>query len=422
MKWQTSIGTWLAICSTLAGCAIDEEELGETESAEIVIGPTLPPLQRTVKSIVDEQVGPLWEAFTGKRRYAGLSVVVIRNGTRYQFHYGEAVLGSGVTPNASTYYAIGSVTKTFTASLLALYDRRGVVDLDDLLDDHTGYALGGDRDQITLEDLALHHSGLPRNPPGGEDAYQTGTYNGDFAALMGALDDCTSTPCEAPAALTDEGSYSNYGYAVLAHVLARKNSSSTTVQTALNTGLLDPLGMTSTRGKAHLTESSCVSSSDPCTYGDYGECTYLASCNNTFSPRAAIGYYQSGTWMFRAGDEGSDDNIKAGSGTLWSTPTDMGKWLAYHMDVNSSATTELRAILPTIHRVRTGDDLALFGKEVVTPEGHTLIRKTGLITNQFKTYMAFVDGGTTGVVVMSNLDGDFSTSGLGERLIDALVD
>jgi CubicO group peptidase (beta-lactamase class C family) len=421
MKLQTP--TWLLLCSTLGlGCALDDVDYNETaEALEVFPAPNLPPLQRTVKSIVDEEVGPVWEPLTGRRRYAGLSVIVIRNGTRYQFHYGEAVLGTGLKPTSNTLYAIGSVTKTFTATMLALADRRNLADRTDLLADHTTYPLGGDRDQITLQDLALHHSGLPRNPPGGQSAYHTGTYSGDFAALMGSLDDCSSSPCQAPVSLDDEGAYSNYGYAVLGHVLSRAFSH-TTVQSAFTSTLLNPLGMANTGSKSMFTESSCVAASDPCTYSDYGECTYLPACNMTFSARAAIGYYQSGPYMLRPSDEGSDDNIKAGSGTLWSTPTDMGKWLAYHMDSSSGASAELRAILPAVHAVRTDDDLAMFGKSFVTPEGHPVLRKTGLITNQFKTYMAFVDGGDTGIVILSNLDGDFSTSDLGVRLLDALTD
>jgi CubicO group peptidase (beta-lactamase class C family) len=410
-------------CSLLgAGCVVDERvELEEAaEAIEATPAPGVPPLERSVKSIVDDEVGPMWEGFTGRRRYAGVSVVVIRNGSRYQFHYGEAVLGSGVKPNANTLYAIGSVTKTFTATLLALADRRGLVDLEDLLDQHTTSPLGGDRDQITLQDLALHHAGLPKNPPGGVNAYHTGTYSGDMAALMDSLDDCADG-CDAPVPLAEHGQYSNYGYAVLGHVLAKKLGASS-VQAAFNTNLLTPLGMTDTRAKYYLTDSSCVAASDPCTYADYGECTYLPACNMTFSPRAAIGYYESGGLMLRPSDEGSDDNIKAGSGTLWSTPADMTKWLAYQMDSGSGASAELRGILTTTHAIRTGDDLALLGVHYITAGGHPVLRKTGFINNQFETYLGFVEGGRTGVVVMSNLDGAFSPSDLGERLIDALAD
>jgi CubicO group peptidase (beta-lactamase class C family) len=413
------------LCTALGfGCAVDDLAYEESvEALEVFPDPGLPPVQRTIKSIVDEEVGPLYEPLTGKRRFAGLSVVVIRGGSRQQFHYGEAVLGTNVKPNSNTYYAIGSVTKTFTATMLAVADRRNVVDTADLLDEHTTYPLGGDRDQITLEDLALHHSGLQRDPPGGQSAYHTGTSSGDFTALMQSLDDCTTAaPCGAPVPLEDEGSYSNYGYAVLGYVVARKLNY-TTVSSAFTGTLLNPLGMADTNYKLALTESSCVAASDPCTYADYGECTYLSACNGTFSSRAAIGYYESGGLMLRAGDEGSDDNIKAGSGTLWSTTTDMGKWLAYHMDSShSTANTELRAVRPMLHEERsTGDDLALFGKRFDSPDGHPVIRKTGLISNQFKTYMAFVEGGDVGVVIMANLDGSFSTSDLGVRLIDELM-
>ncbi|HLL23281.1 MAG TPA: serine hydrolase domain-containing protein, partial [Kofleriaceae bacterium] len=348
IRWKS----WMVMCSLLGGCAVDETVVGvTTEAVEVTPTPSVPPFERTVKSIVDEEVGPAIDPVTGERRYVGLSVVVIRNGSRYQFHYGEAVLGSGVKPNSRTFYSIASVTKTFVATQLALYARRNLLELDDTLDAHTSYALGGDRDQITLQELAMHHAGLPREIPGGNSPYRTGTYSGDFATLMGTLDDCAEG-CGPPAPLTGQSSYSNYGYAVLGYVLSRKLSTSDTVQAGLNKSLLDPLGITETRSKDYITDSSCLAANTTCTYSDYGECTYVPACNMTFSARAAIGYYANGSTIQRAADEGWDQYVGAGAGTLWSTPNDMSKWLAYHMDSSSEVSSELRAILPATHRVR----------------------------------------------------------------------
>lgn len=68
-----------------------------------------------------------------------------------------------ITPE--TRFEIGSITKTFTALLLAEMVRRGEVRYDDLIDDYLppGWRLRRPA-PITLEHLATHTSGLPKIP------------------------------------------------------------------------------------------------------------------------------------------------------------------------------------------------------------------------------------------------------------------
>ena len=73
-------------------------------------------------------------------------------------------LDNGKTPDGDTVYEIGSVTKTFTATLLARAVLSGRVTLDtavaQLLPDFKFPSRGGK--EITLGELATQHSGLPR--------------------------------------------------------------------------------------------------------------------------------------------------------------------------------------------------------------------------------------------------------------------
>ena len=75
-------------------------------------------------------------------------------------------LDDGNTPDGDTVYEIGSITKTFTATLLADAVRSGRLTLDtpvaQLLPD---FSIPSRSDiQITLDNLATQHSGLPRLP------------------------------------------------------------------------------------------------------------------------------------------------------------------------------------------------------------------------------------------------------------------
>jgi CubicO group peptidase (beta-lactamase class C family) len=407
------------------GCTVNEHDIALVEQESLGIGAP-PVLVRTTKSIVDEAVGdPI--SRHGQRRYVGLSVLVIRDGTRHQFNYGQAVYHreGGVPVTNTTLFAIGSVTKTFTATLLALLDRNGTVDVDDPLASWTSSDLG-DQADITLLDLALHHSGLPKNPPGGTDIYETGAYNGDVEALMDAIEGCGS--CDGPIWYqSPDAKYSNWGYSVLAFALAGAVSQS--VPSAFRTHLWTPLAMSDTNYKWDLYSTNCVQPGTTCGYTDYGNCTYTAACNFSFNPRAAIGYGDAGANAIplRGGPAseygtGSNDYIKAGSGTLWSTPNDMMKWLAYHMLDDTPATGHLRDIVPSLSVERTHSNMAMIGKYYRTEgENHWYIKKGGLIPDQFKTFFGFSDDRRVGIVIMSNYS-PYNTSLLGEQLLDAFLD
>src|SRR5688572_9974052 len=60
----------------------------------------------------------------------GLVVGIVRNGDTVFIPYGETVRGTGQKPTSSTLFQIGSITKTFTAALLALSVDQGLVRFD----------------------------------------------------------------------------------------------------------------------------------------------------------------------------------------------------------------------------------------------------------------------------------------------------
>ena len=148
-----------------------------------------------------------------------------------------------ITPD--TQFEIGSVTKVFTALLLAESERLGKVSRNDpaakfLLpaNDPAQASLA----KITLLALTTHSSGLARlpaniglNPDGNPDPYA----GYDRAKLIAALKQHGPT---APVGLSM--AYSNFGVAVLGQALGA--AWSTSYAAALNTHVLAPLGMTRT--------------------------------------------------------------------------------------------------------------------------------------------------------------------------------
>jgi serine-type D-Ala-D-Ala carboxypeptidase/endopeptidase len=101
------------------------------------------------------------------RAAVGFVVGIFKDGETQVVGYGETKKGSGALPDGGTVYEIGSITKTFTATLLADMMLRGLVKLDtpfyEYLPPSVRVPLKDGR-PITLEHLVTHTSGYPRWP------------------------------------------------------------------------------------------------------------------------------------------------------------------------------------------------------------------------------------------------------------------
>jgi D-alanyl-D-alanine-carboxypeptidase/D-alanyl-D-alanine-endopeptidase len=161
---------------------------------------------------------------------------------------GPRFVAGGTGPAArvdrNTLFEIGSISKLFTALILADMVNKGEVSLDDpaakyLPAGHHMPARNGR--QITLRDLATHRSGLPRMP---DDMGRADTIEDPFAGygedkLLAFLDRYQLT--------RDVGSqweYSNLGVGLLGYLLGRAAHSD--YETLLRTRITGPLGMKDT--------------------------------------------------------------------------------------------------------------------------------------------------------------------------------
>ena len=141
-------------------------------------------------------------------------------------------------------YEIGSINKTFTGVLLADLVARGVVSLDDpvsrFLPEGVTMPSRSGR-EITLLDLATHTSGLPRlasnhQPANMADPYADYSVQTMYAFITG------HELRRDPGALPE---YSNLGFGLLGHVLARA-AGAASYEELVRQRILQPLGMTMT--------------------------------------------------------------------------------------------------------------------------------------------------------------------------------
>lgn len=94
----------------------------------------------------------------------GLVVVTIVDGRRDITTFGETAINSGRLPATDTIFEIGSISKLFTAGMLAVAVEQGLLSLDNRVADllQLPAAAGHQKRDITLGHLVTHTAGMPR--------------------------------------------------------------------------------------------------------------------------------------------------------------------------------------------------------------------------------------------------------------------
>jgi len=139
-----------------------------------------------------------------------------------------------------TIFEIGSVTKVFTALLLADMTERGQVRLDDAA---AGYLPGGGTGPVTLADLATHTSGLPRLPPG-LPWFALTSPRDPYARYPAARFKRAARRSLRRASVPNPYVYSNYGYGVLGYLLGQAAGSA--YEALVTERICGPLGLDDT--------------------------------------------------------------------------------------------------------------------------------------------------------------------------------
>jgi CubicO group peptidase (beta-lactamase class C family) len=180
-----------------------------------------PPLETTLKQLNDE-------GFTGAILVADGDTIIHSQGHAW------ASCDNDVPNTADTVFAIGSITKMFTAAAVGQSADQGRFSIDDSIGDYL--ALPVDKASITIRQLLNHTSGL--------QAYHETQDRGDFESMdqQGAL-----TEIGRQELLFEPGhrfSYSNSGYTLLALLIEKASGQSYTDY--LREHIFTPAGMRTT--------------------------------------------------------------------------------------------------------------------------------------------------------------------------------
>lgn len=198
--------------------------------------------QMTDTKDLKRQIDQRAERYLQKRPQAALVVGVLQNGQRYIRGYGRTNETSSAAPDANTLFEIGSITKVFTAAVLARMHLEGQLELTNSVRNYLPKEVRLPEKDFTLKHLATHSSGLSRLPDnlfkGAKD--QNNPYAdykaSDLYNYLGTAK-LRSDPGE-------KASYSNLGYGLLGHILELRAGQP--YEKLVRELLLAPLNMTDT--------------------------------------------------------------------------------------------------------------------------------------------------------------------------------
>lgn len=180
----------------------------------------------------------------------GISFGIVRGGALvHSGGIGYADRSAKQSATTDTPYNIASITKVFTATLAMMLVDDGTLDLDTPVSSYLPVSVRMPRDTqgaaITVRSLLTHTSGLPRDPPNRRNQAPDGPLDPGIWEAYNVSDlyaGLATTRLEAE--VGKAFNYSNYGYALLGHVVERVAGHP--YEQVLRERLLAPLAMSST--------------------------------------------------------------------------------------------------------------------------------------------------------------------------------
>ncbi len=304
--------------------------------------------------------------------------IVTAEGPRY-YSYGSTTLSGDQDIDEHTLFEIGSITKVFTAILLADMAQRGEVALDNpiasYLPDSVGVPTRGDQ-VITLAHLSTHTSGLPRMPTNFAPAQPWNPFADYTVAQLYDFLGSYTLPRDVGA----QYEYSNYGVGLLGHLLARHHG--TSYEALVAERITGVLGMDETA----ITLTPALQE-------------HLATGH--------AGHFAVANW---------DLPTLAGAGALRSTAHDMLRFLAANMGLEASPLDEAMSLShqPRVTDGPGGMHVGL-GWHLRTHDHLTTVWHNGG-TGGYRSFAGFTSDGHKGVVVLTN--SNRSVDDLGFHLLD----
>jgi serine-type D-Ala-D-Ala carboxypeptidase/endopeptidase len=367
LEWWQTRPKWLG------GTVLETEEAGPDEH---VISRPVGDIRKTVDGMIDRH----------GRKHVGLAVAVWRDSRSSTFARGRSSTDRPDVPGPDTIFEIGSVTKVFTALLLADMVEERSVALDDSVRDYlpAGIELPVRGRPVTLLDLATQTSGLPRLPKG-LIRHSLRHRANPYAGFTVERFEHAIAEARLKRPPGEKIGYSNFGFGLLGHVLALRAGME--YEQLVRERISKPLGLDDTG----------------------------ISIPAGAHARFADGHNRRGRpvphW---------DLPTLAGAGALRSTVADLLRFLA--LQLRQPATRLGRAARATqVPRAKRGPLAQCLGwvSLPLRRSGHRTLWHNGG-TGGFRSFIGFVPDADLGVVVLSNCSR--SVDAMSFEILDAVIE
>jgi len=297
--------------------------------------------------------------------------IIDEHGTSY-FNFGMAKT-EGKPVDEHSIYEIGSISKVFTATLLADNIVKKQMSADDpaqLYLPEKVHLPTYEGKSITLGNLSDHTSSLPRMPSNFDPADPMNPY-ADYS--LDQLYDFLST-VKLERAIGSEYEYSNLAVGLLGQILAQK--AEVDYEQLMLTKIATPL---------HMTETKVTMDPNMLSHLAYGH------SNGTVVPN----------W---------DLPTMAGAGAIKSSTHDLLLFLAANIGMTTSDLTPAMELAHQVRHNKAGNTRVGLGWHISKGEHGDLIWHNGA-TGGYRAFMGFIKEDKLGVVVMTNSDADIDDIG-----------
>jgi CubicO group peptidase (beta-lactamase class C family) len=327
----------------------------------------------------------LRERIDERQQGVGIVVGVIDSKGRRVVAYGKFDRQDTRELNGDTVFEIGSMSKVFTALLLADMANKGEVKLDDPIGKFfPSGALAPERNgkSITLLDLATHTSALPRMP-GNFAPKNTDNPYVDYSTKQ--MYEFVSS-YQLPRDIGSRYEYSNLAVGLLGNLLERKVG--TDYESLVKSRIAKPLGMNDTT------------------------ITLTAEMQSRLAPGHDGVLNRVPNW---------DMPTFAGAGALRSTANDLLKFLAANLAYETTPLSKPMASMLEVRRPMGGEGAQIaLGWHVEKTKASEIIWHNGG-TGGYRSYFGFDPRTRVGVVVLSNTAMSGGDDDIGRHLIDPAI-
>lgn len=408
-----------------------------------------PDEEAAIEKIVDSALVPV----ITQPGFTGVVIGVRRDGKDFVYYRGDRQSkGNRTPPDSKTLFMLGSITKTFTATQLALYAEQRLVTLDQPFQKNIPNLYqappASAKSKITLEQLATHSAGLKRNScakakadsnsanPASQPDVFTLPEEAEFDLQIPGCASMVQAFIQNPYLETEayeeyrcqngykgcllasspgtRHAYSNFAFGLLGLGLTKAASpANSSWDFLLRRDITAPLLMSDTGIRGQLTRQQLVS--------------------------RATGHLRDGSAVPDRKPEVPTFPTLAAGGALWSTPEDLMRWMTFTM---GEYPTSLESLLATVLKKRhtfqgsnqlmsqpgQKDSMALAWEYTPLNPGAAKGQRTTEVvwkgggTPGFNSYVGFIPRKRTGVFVMANFlfAKNYRISDLGLSILRAL--